>query len=297
MRQYDQNNVVTARALVIKSSFGKPGDRDGGASSLRAKFLGGGSVIAYLKDRFAQKQKINASLSDLTKVRNNHDKVSKAEITRLDKKIQKDPQDEKFKELKTAVITSRISAAKDAVDQALAKKIAADKNQVSCEKKVSDLTVAMSEKLDAIAKGFSVISDNSSEISSQVANDGSSHSKGLDASKTQDKSKTLQQLASDLNEAKNQLRLAKHAVKAAEKRLKSEDATHKYWSGGGLAMRALADATNNIKEITASIVQKTTSVEAPIEFMQVEARAEDSTDKSAVLRPKNNTENDFFLPT
>ncbi len=251
MRQYDQNNNnVTAKTLAIKPRFGKAGDKDGGVSGFRALFVGGGHSIAYLLQRAVQRVQIHTSFKALTKVRNKHDKASEAEIARLDKKIQKNPSEQKFKDLKADVVKSRISAAKDAVEQALTKKNDADKNKASYEMTVIALKAAINEKLNDRAKGVSAQGKGESGISSVT-----DYAESVDASKNQDQPKTLPQLVKELHQADQKLRLANHAAKAAAQRVRNEEDALNYWTAdGGVAMRALADAVHSIGLVSQAVL-------------------------------------------
>lgn len=249
MRQSGPDGSVTFKTVGIKPSFGKPGDQDGGVSGFRALFVGSGHSIAYLLKRTAQSVKIRMSFRDLTKVRNKHDKASKAEMARLDKKIQKNPDEQKFKDLKTSVVESRVSAARDAVNQAVAKKIVADENKASHEKTISTLTAAIDEKRNATGKGSSVQGEGESGISPNA--ESTDHAESADASQNQGQPKTVRQLVKERNKADRELRLANHAAKAAAQRVKNEEAALNYWTAdSGMAIKALADAVHNIGALT-----------------------------------------------
>lgn len=229
MRQRNENNVVTAKTLALKPSFGKPGDENGGMSGFRANFFHGSNSVVYLAKRAVQKVKTYFSLRALTNIRNTHNKGSEAEIARLDAKIKKNPQNQDLKDSKAGVMETRIKAAGDAVHQAHQKETTALEKVTSYENEVNSLKAEMSKKLDTLAKGLSVNGEEETALSSKIAGAASNQAESVDANKTQDKPKSLSQLARELHKAERHLKLAQHELKAAERRVKIETDTSDHW--------------------------------------------------------------------
>lgn len=243
MRQYDQNGNVTASALAKKPSFGKVGDQDGGLSGFRALFVGGGHSIAYLLKRTVQKVQIYTSFKALTQIRNKHDKASQAEIARLDKKIRKNPTAEEFQARKSEVVTTRINAAKNAVDQALVKQDVANKNKASLENKAATLKAEIIERLNTTTKVASATGEN------EPASAAGGAEENTGTNETQEQPKTLHMLVKELHEVDRELRLANHLAQAAAKRVEIETDAYNRWenysSSGGVVKELVEKMGSN----------------------------------------------------